>query len=112
MTVSALDQATIAAYCRIIEDDMTETEAAVLTAMKRAAISYCVGDTGLTESELDEHEDITIAVLVLISDMNDNRQMYVDKAHVNRTADSILAIHRVNLLPEEILREESSEEVV
>ena len=49
---------------------------------------------------------ITIALLVLVGDMYDNRQMYVDKANINRTADTILGMHSVNLIPEEIIREE------
>lgn len=69
--------------------------------MKAAAISYCVGYTGLTELELDNHEDITIAVLTLISDMWDNRSMTVDRSNVNRVVDVILGMHCQNLLPKE-----------
>ena len=105
MKISELTQATVAEYCRIILDDQTDTELLVLDAMTEAAVQYCVSYTGLTESEVNEHEDITVAVLALIGDMYDNRQMYVDKAHINRTADTILNMHCVNLLPEEIVRE-------
>ena len=105
MKVSELTRQTVAEYCRIILEDQTETELAVLDAMTKAAKQYCVGYTGLTESELDAHEDITIAVLCLISDMYDNRQRYVDKANVNRTTETILGMHCVNLVPEEIIRE-------
>ena len=67
--------------------------------MKTAAIAYCTGYTGLTEKGLDEHEDISIAVLVLISDMWDNRSMTVDRSNINRTINDILGMHSVNLLP-------------
>ena len=107
MKISELTKTVIASYCRIIEDDMDEAEIAVLSAMKEAAIQYCVGYTGLTEAELDDHEDITIAVLCLISDLSDSRQRYVDKANVNRTTETILGMHCVNLVPEEIIREET-----
>lgn len=109
MKVSELTTTVIASYCRIIEEDMDAAEEATLATMKAAAIQYCVGYTGLTEAELDDHEDITIAVLTLISDMYDNRQMYVDKTNINRTADTILGMHCVNWIPEEIIREEEEE---
>ena len=56
------------------------------------------GYTGLNEAAIDTHEDITIAVLVLVSDMYDNRQMTVDKNNVNRVVDTILGMYCVNLL--------------
>ena len=56
------------------------------------------GYTGLDETAIDTHEDITIAVLVLVSDMYDNRQMTVDKNNVNRVVDTILGMYCENLL--------------
>ena len=67
--------------------------------MKVAAVNYCIGYTGLSVADLDDHEDITIAVLTLISDMWDNRSMTVDRANVNRVIDTILGMHCVNLVP-------------
>lgn len=101
MRVSELSLKEICDYCRIIEEDLTETEQGIINAMKTAAVRYCEGYTGLNEEELDKHEDITIAVLTLIGDMYDNRSMYVDKANINRTADTILGMHCVNWIPEE-----------
>ena len=103
MKVSELNLSVIAEQCRAIEEDLTDVEILHLNAMKTAAIQYCIGYTGLTEEQLDEHEDITIAVLVLISDMFDNRQMYVDKANINRVVDTILGMHCVNWVPEEVV---------
>lgn len=102
MKVSELNQSLICDYCRIIEDDLTDTEKITLEAMQKAAISYCISYTALTEEQLDEHEDITIAVLALISDMYDNRLRYVDKANVNRTVETILNMHCYNLIPGEL----------
>ena len=102
MKVSELTQTLICEHCHIVESDLTESEAAHLGILQEAAVSYCAAYTGLTEEQLDEHEDITVAVLVLISDMFDNRQMYVDKANVNRVVDSILGMHCLNLIPDEI----------
>ena len=66
--------------------------------LKKAAIEYTKSYTGLSDAELEEHEDITIAVLVLISDMYDNRQMYVDRNNTNRVVDTILGMYSKNLL--------------
>lgn len=71
----------------------------LLQAMQSAALNYCTGYTGLTSDELDEHEDVTIAVLTLISDMWDNRSMTVDRANINRVVDTILGMYCINLLP-------------
>lgn len=102
MKVSELNLSLICEYCRIIEEDLTDIEKTALEAMQKAAVSYCVGYTALTETQLDEHEDITIAVLALISDMYDNRLRYVDKSNVNRTVETILNMYCYNLLPGEI----------
>ena len=101
MKISELNLSAICDYCRIIEEDLTTVETETLNALKAAAIEYCVNYTGLTADELDEHEDITIAVLTLIGDMYDNRQRYVDKSHINRTTETILGLHNYNLIPEE-----------
>lgn len=67
--------------------------------MQAAAVNYCVAYTGLEEKQLDEHEDITIAALTLISDMWDNRSMTAERSNPNRLIDSILGMHCMNLLP-------------
>ena len=67
--------------------------------MKTASIEFCKSQTGLSDEELDKHEDITIAVLTLISDMWDNRSMTVQKNNVNTIVDAILGMHRTNLIP-------------
>ena len=103
MKVREITQADVANYCRIQEDEISAAE---LATMKAAAIAYTTGYTGLTLAELDEHEDITIAVLCLIADMYDNRLMTVDRNNVNRTVDTILGMHCVNWVPEEIIRVE------
>lgn len=69
-----------------------------LETLKTAAVEYVKSYTGLDNAAIDTHEDITIAVLVLISDMYDNRQMTVDKNNVNRVVDTILGMYCVNLL--------------
>lgn len=99
MKVSELTIPIIANYCRIMDDDVSDSENLSLEAMKIAAISYARSYTGLSDSEMESHEDITIAILTLIADMYDNRSMIVDKNNVNRTAEVILSMHAKNLLP-------------
>ena len=99
MKVSELTIPIIANYCRIMDDDVSDSENLSLEAMKIAAISYARSYTGLSDLDMDRHEDITIAILTLIADMYDNRSMTVDKNNVNRTAEVILSMHAKNLLP-------------
>lgn len=67
---------------------------------KTAAIKYCANFTGLTEEELDKHEDITIAVLCLISDMYENRGTTSTVSNTNKTVDTILSFHCKNFIPQ------------
>lgn len=99
MKVSELTIPIIANYCRIMDDDLSDSENISLEAMKIAAISYARSYSGLSDLEMERHEDITIAILTLIADMYDNRSMIVDKNNVNRTAEVILSMHAKNLLP-------------
>ena len=99
MKVSELTESVIANYCRIMEEDVTDSERVSLGALKAAAVTYVTSYTGLSLEELDRHEDISIAILTLIADMYDNRAMTVDKKEVNRTAEIILSMHSKNLLP-------------
>lgn len=79
-------------------EEMSEKDNRYLDTLKTAAVHFCTGYTGLTEEELDEHEDITVAYLMLIGDLYDNRQMQIDKNTMNKTAETILNLYCVNLL--------------
>ena len=96
MKVSEITLEYIIEYTRIDVPD--ETEQKLLDAIKAAAVSYASSYTGLNPEELDQHEDIAIAVLALISDMYDNRSVSVKETGVNRIVESILGMHSVNLL--------------
>lgn len=109
MKVSEIDKDTILCQLREEESALSQEELAYIDVLKDAAIDYVKSETGINgidESDengrkLDDHEDLTIAVLVLISDMYDNRQMTVGKGNPNRTVDTILGMHRFNLVPKE-----------
>lgn len=101
-----VSEITIDDICRQIRQDkayLTPDDEMLIPIMQKASVEYVKAYTGLTDEEIDTHEDITIAVLVLISDMYDNRQMYVNNGskgymNSNRVADTILGMHCVNLL--------------
>lgn len=98
MKISELTSAELWRHLREDPEEMTEVETQDIQLMKKAAVEFCKGYTGLTEEELDTHEDVTIAVLMLVADMYDNRQMQVDKNVMNKTAETILGMHCVNFL--------------
>ena len=96
-----VSEITFSDICRQIREEeayVTEESRKHLSILQKAAVDYVKGYTGLDEAAIDTHEDITIAVLVLISDKYDNRQMTVDKNNVNRVVDTILGMYCVNLL--------------
>lgn len=98
MKVSEIKLSDICRQIRADEAYLTEDDRQHLVILQKAAVEYVKGYTGLDDAAIDAHEDITIAVLVIISDMYDNRQMNVDKSSVNRVVDTILGMYCVNLL--------------
>lgn len=99
MIISDVTQEYLAEYLRLGElSELSSEEAMFLSTCETAARSYIVAYTSIPDEELDNYEDITIAYLVLIADMYDNRSAYVDKSNANRTVETILDFHRLNLL--------------
>lgn len=98
MKVSEIKISEICTQIRQDESYLIPEEKTYLEIIKKASIEYVLSYTGLTAEEIDAHEDITVAVLVLISDMYDNRQMYVDKGNANKVVETILGMYCVNLL--------------
>ena len=79
-------------------EEVTPDIQQTLKTLKRVAVAFIVGYTGLTEAELDIYPDFVIVVLILVQDMYDNRTRYVDGSNLNQTVEAILGMHRVNLL--------------
>ena len=92
MKVSEITTRDVAEFLRLDETDP------ILEPMMRSAKQFIIDYTGLTEEELEDHEDFYIAYMVLVQDMYDNRAMYVEKGSVNRVIESILFRHRQNFL--------------
>lgn len=77
---------------------LSQAEETELSMALTAAKSQAVGYTGLTEEELDDHEDITIAVLGLCNDaLTGNRPEGAERS-MNRMSEGILALHCRNFL--------------
>ena len=77
-----------------------EPEDPILPIIHKAAIDYVRNYTGLSDEEMDAYEDLTLAVLIIASDMYDNRGATVKEANSNKTLECILGMHSKNLLPD------------
>ena len=94
MKLSSLTLSEVRQYARI-EDSVSDADVQLLL---DSAVSYILGHTGLTPDVLDDHEDLTLAAVVLVSDAYDNRQMTVDRSNANQVVSNIIDQHSVNLL--------------
>lgn len=95
--VSDITVQALADYLRIA--DPYDADNTLLAAIIKAVPAYVSKYTGLSAADLDKSPDFVIAALCLAQDMYDNRSMYVDSANPNLTAQSILDMHSINLLP-------------
>lgn len=98
MKVSEVTTQDITDYLRL--DDANDIEIKEIDRMYVSAVAYITAFTGLKEEELDEHEDITQALFLLIADMFDNRNLYTENkaSNENMAVKDILRMHSVNLL--------------
>lgn len=80
-------------YCNAYPEDST-----FLEIFKDAGIQHIKSYTGLTVEEMNTLDDLTVALLVLVSGMFDSRSIECDKDKVNLILDSILGLHCKNLV--------------
>lgn len=99
MKVSELTGDFIATFCRV-DDDATD-KTLIETLFLPAAKKYVMGHTGLTEEEMDLHEDIPIAICALCGHMYDNRSVEVTSDKVNQVVMDIIGRYDRNLIPGE-----------
>lgn len=95
MKVSEITNTHIADYIRLTE---YEDEKDFLTNLINIALAFIKSYTGLSDDELDQHEDFVIVVYILCQHMYDTRVLYVDKSNLNKVVETILGMHRKNLL--------------
>lgn len=97
-SVSAITVQDLADYLRITELDTSDAN--LLETLLNVAKRYVCEYTGRSIAEIDAFDDIVIVVMILVQDMYDNRTLYVDSGNLNKTVESILGLHSMNLLPE------------
>lgn len=98
MKVSDIVIYNVADYLRISKNEIDTSLRRELETYLNVAKKYIKDETGLSDEELEEHEDFVIAIYVLCQDMYDNRTLYVDKSNTNKVIETILGRHRKNLL--------------
>ncbi|MFT8349472.1 head-tail connector protein [Clostridium saccharoperbutylacetonicum] len=80
-------------YCNAYEEDKQ-----LLEIFKDASVQYIKSHTGLTNEEMNVLDDLTVALLVLVSGMFDSKSLECSKDKVNLILDSILGLHSKNLV--------------
>lgn len=98
MKISEVTVQDIADYLRITE--LTQSDSDFISAIIVSAKNYISQYTGYTIAQLEDFEDVTIALFVLCQDMYDTRSLYVQNNNANRVVESILNLHSINLLPQ------------
>ncbi len=93
MTVSEITINVLKDWLGVSDGDETALNAC-LTAAKSRAVGY----TGLTLAELDEHEDITIAVIGMVNDFYTNNRPDIAQIAINPMSKNILNMYSKNLL--------------
>ena len=97
VTVSTMTLAMVKNYLRVD----TSADDSLLTVILAAAKRFCAQYTGLTLENLDDHEDMPLAVLVVAADMYEVRQVTLNGTQINPTTAQILGTYSINLLPSE-----------
>ena len=93
MKLSELKDNLLKEYCGIDDDN------GLLEVYKDAAIAFIKEHTILkTKEDMDKHEDITLAFMVLVNDMSLNRDYVVNRQSLNPTVEKILSSYSDNLV--------------
>lgn len=79
----------------IRDDELTEDE---IKRYWKRAVKYIEGYTGLERERLEKLPDMVHALLAIVADMHDNRQLSVDKSYINQLVASVLDMYRENLV--------------
>lgn len=100
MKVSELTLDVVLNHIREVKENLEETDIDLLKAETVSAIQFCMSYTNLSQEELDNYPDITVAVLCLIADMWDERNTLISSSvKENPTVNTILGFYCFNLIP-------------
>ena len=83
---------------QIRADDTAENRAYVEDIVLPAAKAHCLARTDRTLEELDQWDDVVIAVLCICADMFDVRAYTMNGIQLNPTVEQILHSHSRNFL--------------
>lgn len=97
VTVSTMTLAMVKNYLRVD----TSADDSLLTVILAASKRFCAQYTGLALEDLDEYEDMPLAVLAVAADMYEVRQVTLNGTQINPTTAQILGTYSTNLLPSE-----------
>lgn len=98
MKINEITEDNLINYLRLSFDEIDEKETNEVKTLLETAKEFIYSYTGLTPEEANNHEDFTIVVYVLVQDMYDNRAFYIDKNNLNKVVETILNMHRTNLV--------------
>jgi hypothetical protein len=88
----------VALYLRLDYDNMTKQEIAELSAILASTKEFIKNYTGLTDSEIDQHQDLSMVVMGKCQMQYDNRGDLVDNDKINPFFKSVLDLYSVNFL--------------
>ncbi len=96
MKISEITTEIVKDYCGISDNDSDEIIEKVLMS---AAKTFITGYTGLSETEINQHDDLATAFMVLVSDMYTQRDYTLNiNRQVNPCVKTILSLYAVNYL--------------
>ncbi len=95
MKLSEITPEIVKDYCGISDDDSNQ----IVDVLMSFAKAYITGYTGLSTEEIDLHEDLTTAFMVLVNDMYTQRDFTLSfQKQVNPVVKTILGLYSVNYL--------------
>lgn len=96
MKINEITTEIVKDYCGISDKDSDEMIKKVLMP---AAKTFITGYTGLSETEINQHDDLATAFMVLINDMYTQRDYTLNmNKQVNPCVKTILSLYSVNYL--------------
>lgn len=96
MKISELTAETVKEYCGVFDSD---SDSLITDVLMPAAKKYIIGYTGLTAEQCDKHDDIALALMVLVNDMLSEREYTLSlQKQVNPAVKTILSMYSLNNL--------------
>ena len=96
MTVSQITTNELLIYLR--EDIADASAAELVNVMRSAAVSFIKSYTGQDDEYIEQHDEFAPVLMALVADMYDTRSYHVDSDRLNPFVQSVLDMHRVNLI--------------